>query len=219
MAGYWELPRQDVEVVASAAPCQVKDTTLPLGPSLDEDETKVGWFTDAMRKVRRVVNCALRKCVGNSDFDEYVELEDRRRREYRREMLESRPDGFVKYDRPDLVHDPRPDDEDTRVRTVTHRSSLVVEAVIMLRLTLGTGAMDRTVPGNVALVRAEAAKYLRERPNMRKKDAAAHLDLVEECFFDDLTHYNTTRWRRRLEQESFLTRLLYSRRHHGVASA
>lgn len=218
-AGYWMTPRIAAEVVVSTAPCPVRDTTLPLGPALDGRDAQVGWLTDACRRVGDFFNSALRMCVGNSGYDGMLELEERRHREYRREMLESKTEGFSNYTRPEVVHVPAADDEHDATRSVVHRPRIVVEAVIHLRLILGTGAMDRKVPGNIALVRAEAAKYFRERPNMRRKDAAAHLDLVEECFFDDLTHYNTTRWRRRLEQESFLTRLLYSRRHHsgGVA--
>lgn len=216
---YWERPRVNVEVVVPAAPCPVRDTTLPLGPALDGREASVGWLTDAWRGVGRFVNSALRCCVGNSGFDEMVELERRREAENRREMLISRPEGVVKYTRPDLTRVAAAADEGSTERGVVHRPRIVVEATVHLRLILGTGAMNRDTPGNVALVRSEAAKYMRERPNMRKMDAAAHLDLIEECFFDDLTHYNTTRWRKRLEQESFLTRLLYSRRHHTGVQA
>jgi len=208
-----------VEVVVPAAPCPVRDTTLPLGPALDGREASVGWLTNFCRDVGDFVNSALRCCVGNSGFDEMLELEHRRDAENRREMLISRPEGVVKYTRPDVIRVDAAADEGSTERGVVHRPRIVVEATIYLRLILGTGAMNRDVPGNVALVRSEAAKYMRERPNMRKMDAAAHLDLIEECFFDDLTHYNTTRWRKRLEQESFLTRLLYSRRHRKGVQA
>ncbi len=79
---------------------------------------------------------------------------------------------------------------------VAHVPKLVAQAVVALRMKLGMGAMDRSVPGNVSVVRAEAAKMLREW-NVRTKDAAAHLLEIERCFFNDDTHYRLSTWRAR----------------------
>jgi len=79
---------------------------------------------------------------------------------------------------------------------VKHVPRLVANVTVALRAKLGLGAMDRSVPGNVALVRAEAAKALREW-NVRTMDAAAHLHEVERCFFEDDTHYRVSTWRAR----------------------
>jgi len=85
---------------------------------------------------------------------------------------------------------------------VKHVPKLVANAVVVLRMKLGLGAMDRSVPGNVAVVRKEAAKLLREYPGLRKMDAAAHLLLIERAFFEDDTHYRVTTWRARAAQKS-----------------
>jgi len=74
---------------------------------------------------------------------------------------------------------------------------------------LGMGAMDRSVAGNVAVVRAEAAKMLREW-NVRHKDAAAHLLVIERCFFEDDSHYRITTWRARARRRSRFVRAFIS---------
>lgn len=90
---------------------------------------------------------------------------------------------------------------DTNRNEVKHVPRLVAQVVVALRMKLGMGAMDRSVPGNVAVVRAEAAKMMREW-NVRTKDAAAHLLEVERCFFEDDTHYRVSTWRARACQRS-----------------
>lgn len=84
---------------------------------------------------------------------------------------------------------------------VHHVPRLVVEVVVALRCKLGMGAQDRSVPGNVSVVRAEAAKMLRDW-NVRHKDAAAHLLEIERCFFEDDTHSRVTTWRARIAKDS-----------------
>lgn len=208
---YFEIPRPcKAEEVARAAPDHVRDPLLPIGPALDEESTEVGWFTDKCRGVRDWMYGPLRWCFGNNSYDEYLDLEVRRHSEYRREMLVSRPDTGVPTSDglEDVVHVPAAAGSEAALKSVRHQPRIVVDCVVSLRLKLGTGAMDRTVPGNEALVRSEAAKMLRES-NMRRKDASAHLDMVEECFFGENTHYNNTRWREKLSEESFMTRLLY----------
>lgn len=96
---------------------------------------------------------------------------------------------------------------ETNGHEVKHVPKLVANVTVALRMKLGLGAMDRSVPGNVAVVRAEAAKLLREW-NVRKMDAAAHLLLIEKCFFEDDTHYRVTTWRARAAKESRLVRWL-----------
>jgi hypothetical protein len=70
----------------------------------------------------------------------------------------------------------------------------VGHAVDVLRVKLGMGAADRSVPGNVALVRAEAAKLMRDW-NVRHRDAAAHLLLIERAFFTEGVHERPVTWR------------------------
>jgi hypothetical protein len=88
------------------------------------------------------------------------------------------------------------DVERLNVHTVKHVPRLVVEVVVALRCKLGMGAQDRSVPGNVSVVRAEAARMLRDW-NVRRKDAAAHLVEIERCFFEDDSHYRVSTWRAR----------------------
>lgn len=90
---------------------------------------------------------------------------------------------------------------------VGHVPRLVVDVVVALRMKLGMGAMDRSVAGNVAVVRAEAAKMLREW-NVRHKDAAAHLLVIERCFFEDDSHYRITTWRARARRRSKFVRAI-----------
>ncbi len=90
---------------------------------------------------------------------------------------------------------------------VGHVPRLVVDVVVALRMKLGMGAMDRSVAGNVAVVRAEAAKMLREW-NVRHKDAAAHLLVIERCFFEDDSHYRITTWRARARRRSRFVRAI-----------
>lgn len=88
---------------------------------------------------------------------------------------------------------------------VEHVPKFVAEMTVALRVKLGLGAMDRSVPGNVVLVRSEIAKTMRSW-NVRNKDAAAHLHLVEQCFFEDDTHYRVSNWRARACKRSRIVR-------------
>lgn len=144
-------------------------------------------------------------CCGNSSYDEYERMEGARHKEYRREMLMKRP-----LQAPESTHEQEMLDQLDRPE-VKHVPRVVVRVVCEMRMKLGLGAMDRSVSGNVALVRAEAARMMRGM-NMRRVDAAAHLDLVEECFFGENTHYNATRWRQNLAECWILTRWLYAKK-------
>lgn len=83
---------------------------------------------------------------------------------------------------------------------------LVADAVAKLRIKLGSGAINRSVPGNITLVRAETAKLLRHY-GLRDMDASAHLAEVERCFFEDDEHYRVTAWRASAAQSSLLVRM------------
>lgn len=75
----------------------------------------------------------------------------------------------------------------------------VAQVVVALHMKLGRGAKSRVGPdgqANVALVRRETARLLREY-NVRDMDAAAHLDYIEKCFFEDETHSRLPKWRQR----------------------
>lgn len=92
--------------------------------------------------------------------------------------------------------------------SVCHVPRLVAAAVVALRVKLGVGAMRRDGPegpGNVAVVRREAAKMMRDW-NVRHMDAAAHLHLIERAFFEDDTHFRVSTWRARACRESKFVR-------------
>lgn len=89
---------------------------------------------------------------------------------------------------------------------------LVASAVVGLRMKLGRSAMDKDVEGNIHLVRRTATRLLKGY-NMREVDAAAHLELIEEAFFGDDTHYFVGRARSRACKKSkFVKWLLGSER-------
>jgi hypothetical protein len=75
------------------------------------------------------------------------------------------------------------------------------EVVVVLRAKLGLGAMDRNVPGNVAVVRARAARIMRDY-NVRSKDVALHLHYIERAFFEDETMFTVPTWRERIARKS-----------------
>ncbi len=89
---------------------------------------------------------------------------------------------------------------------------LVAEAVVALRMKLGRGVMIRDGPtgaANLAVVRAEAARLLREW-NVRNTDAAAHLYNIERAFFEDDTHYRVPDWRASAVKQSRFLRWFMS---------
>lgn len=165
-----------------------------LGP-----EFTIGWRETLVSGVKNI----LKKIVGDPAFDEYERMEKDRHRAYREEMSS-------KVVVPSTLTEEEVVLKSLNTTTVVHVPRVVVHVVCEMRMKLGLGAMDRNIPGNVALVRAEAARIMRNM-NMRKLDAAAHLTLVEECFFGENTHYNATRWRQRVVERNILTRWLYKR--------
>lgn len=151
------------------------------------------WFRKTIRAAKRMVM----SCCGEGEAVADWRREDAFGHEVAKEMLtpvvvaenETIPERVVR--------------EVTAVneKQVHHVPRLVVEVTVALRCKLGAGAFRREGPGNVAVVRAEAAKLLREW-NVRHKDAAAHLVEIEKCFFEDDTHYRVTTWRARLAARS-----------------
>jgi len=88
------------------------------------------------------------------------------------------------------------EDEVDETGKVVAMPRLVATVVVGMRMKLGMSAMDRSVPGNVPLVRRTAARLLRDY-NVREVDAAAHLELIEKAFFGDDTHFVVGRARSR----------------------
>jgi len=92
---------------------------------------------------------------------------------------------------------------------------LVARAAVGLRMRLGKGAMNSSVPGNVSLVRDQIPKFLREHEefkDLRDIDKAAHLASIERAFFGDDTHYQVPEWRAKaVAKSSFLQKLVGGR--------
>lgn len=95
-------------------------------------------------------------------------------------------------------------------RRVCKVPRLVAHVTVALRMKLGLGAMDASVKGNVSLVRAQAAKLMRDW-GLRDKDASAHLYDVERCFFANDVHYRLTNWRSRAIAKSLIARMMFSK--------
>ena len=76
-----------------------------------------------------------------------------------------------------------------------------VHVAMALRAKLGLSAMNRNTPGNVGLVRSRICAELK-RYNVRDKDRAAHLQLIENVFFEDSTYHHVSDTRKRLASES-----------------
>lgn len=93
---------------------------------------------------------------------------------------------------------------------VVHVPRFVAASVAALRVKLGLGVMETggaVGAANLALVRREAAKLMRDW-GVRDMDGAAHLLLIERAFFEDDTHYHTTLWRERAAKKSRVARAL-----------
>ncbi len=120
--------------------------------------------------------------------------------------------GSVKVSR-DEIHQVIDTHGMSKTASGTHRvvvvPAFISSCVVALRMKLGEGATDRSVPGNVELVKAETARLLREY-NVRNKDAALHQKFIIKAFFDDDTHYRVTDARARMASKSRLIRWLLS---------
>lgn len=93
-------------------------------------------------------------------------------------------------------------------RPVSVQPRFVAHIVVALRCKLGLGAADHTVPGNVELVRREAAKMMRSM-NVRDVDASAHLKYIERCFFEIRTHDALPEWRARAARQSRFVKWIF----------
>lgn len=85
---------------------------------------------------------------------------------------------------------------------------LAVNVAMALRAKLGVDAMNRSTPGNVALVRSRIAKALGKHKDLRNADRAAHLALAEQVFFEDDTYHRTLDTRKRLAKRSWIYKLI-----------
>jgi len=151
------------------------------------------WFVTQVRAAKR----AILTLTWNSEIAECWEREELMNHLINREMLTTtRVVGLTPVHETVVAEVHRINKD-----VVSHIPRLVVEVVVALRCKLGVGAQDRRVPGNVSVVRAEAAKMMRDW-NVRNKDAAAHLLEIEKCFFEDETHYRVTTWRARVARKS-----------------
>lgn len=94
------------------------------------------------------------------------------------------------------------------VRRTKVQPRFVAQVVVALRCKLGLGAKDRAVPGNVELVRREAAKIMRSW-GVRDMDASTHLMYIERCFFEDSVHDALPDWRARAARRGRLCKWLF----------
>nr|WRQ65730.1 hypothetical protein [Tolivirales sp.] len=191
---YKAKEEQHPQEVAKAAPA-----VPAVNPANDDAVAmEIPHFRKSLRK--RVVRSAKRAVLTALWQSEAVACwrrEDEMKKELRKEMLTTLhlEEGLTS------VKQVVAEAHTLNAERVHHIPRLTVEVVIALRCKLGMGAQDRRVPGNVAVVRAEAAKMMREW-NVRHKDAAAHLAEIERCFFEDDSHYRITTWRARLASQS-----------------
>lgn len=138
----------------------------------------------------RVFKQALMKCFC---FGEEVALWERQR-EFDGETSRERTTTLKMYADHTVTETVVQELHEVNSEVVHQVPRFVGHAVDVLRVKLGMGAADRSVPGNVALVRAEAAKLMRDW-NVRHRDAAAHLLLIERAFFTSGVHERPTTWR------------------------
>lgn len=87
---------------------------------------------------------------------------------------------------------------DGRIKAVPR---FTVHVAMALRAKLGLSVMNRNTPGNVELVRSRICAELK-RYNVRDKDRAAHLQLIENVFFEDSTYHHVSDTRKRLASKS-----------------
>lgn len=164
------------------------------------DVPKESWFDSFTRTVKQ----AILKCCCMDDVVTEWETERRFDHDVNRHMvLQTLPgDKSVEETVVQITHHVNKD----RVNKVPR---LVAQVTVALRMKLGMGAMDASVAGNVSLVRAQAARLMRDW-GVRDKDAAAHLADVERCFFNNDVHYRLSNWRSRAIGRSLIARLMFS---------
>lgn len=149
-------------------------------------------------------------CLG-SVRDDWV-VDEAIRAEVSAEMLES--DGGVGEIGPAIADECGLAKVSGGSHAVVHVPRFVAASVAALRVKLGLGVMETggaVGAANLALVRREAAKLMRDW-GVRDMDGAAHLLLIERAFFEDDTHYHTTLWRERAVKKSRVARALLPQR-------
>lgn len=172
------------------------------------------WTFTALSTWKDRVARALLMCCGNSDIVADWDCDNALRGRVSKCMTETYKQttgGVTATGIPAIVTAAHLGENDAQASTrVELVPRLVAHAVVALRMKLGRGAMDRNVPGNVAIVQREAAKLLREY-NVRSMDAAAHLYDIERAFFEDETHFRVQSWRARACERSRLVRWFIGR--------
>jgi len=151
-------------------------------PSLDDGGGLVG-----------VLKRLCLSCTGNGDLVEDWDADVKFRNQVSIEMSYSRnTDGASAPDHVAVANGMHTLAPDHVVREVP---AFATSVALALRMKLGAGAMVDT-PDNRAVVRRETVRLLREY-NVRTADAAAHMDVIENAFFNDRTHGRAARWRSR----------------------
>lgn len=173
---------------AEAAPAGGPDGEAPIrGPIAFAIPVGTEGFWEG---VGRTLRQATMKCFC---FGEEVALWERQR-EFDRELARERVATLHAYAERTVTQTVVETLHQFNEDSVHHVPRFVGHVVDALRIKLGMGATDKTVPGNVALVRAEAARMMRDW-NVRHRDAAAHLLLIERAFFNENVHERPTTWR------------------------
>jgi len=70
---------------------------------------------------------------------------------------------------------------------------LIAKIVVLIENKFGHSLKNRSVPGNVAIVRQQAAKLMREA-GVREETLAANLEYVERAYFEDRSRYGVANW-------------------------
>ncbi|QKE44130.1 hypothetical protein 1 [Forsythia suspensa tombusvirus] len=151
-------------------------------------------------------------CICLGDVSEDWVVDEAIRAEVSAEMLES--DGGVVDVGPAIADECGLAKVGGGSHAVVHVPRFVAASVATLRVKLGLGVMETggaVGAANLALVRREAAKLMRDW-GVRDMDGAAHLLLIERAFFEDDTHYHTTLWRERAVKRSRVARALLPQR-------
>lgn len=142
------------------------------------------------------------------DVEEDMEIMERVQEEMLTVHVSDRPPREVaEIELNDLHHDGVTPEHS---RSAAVHTRFVVQVVVALRCKLGLGATDRSEPSNVALVRREAAKLMREW-GVRDHDVSIHLAYVERVFFEDNSHEALPEWRARAALRGRLCKWLFER--------
>lgn len=70
---------------------------------------------------------------------------------------------------------------------------LIAKVVVTIEQKYGHTLKNRSVPGNVSIVRQQAAKLMREA-GVREETLAVNLEYVERAYFEDRSRYGVANW-------------------------